>query len=181
MSPKSRPATFAPTVFALSLALVALGACGKDEAPAAKGEEAAKSEPAAEKAPAGEQAGGQGDAGEGGNDAPGETGKTEPGDGDSGSDEDEDTQGEAAPPLPEAFDQLGVAICDQYVSDYVACIGDKVPEAEREAQRRIVFDNLRSWQQIKKGSDAAAQSLQTGCKIAREQAKRATQQWGCTW
>ncbi|NVB41888.1 hypothetical protein G6O69_28920 [Pseudenhygromyxa sp. WMMC2535] len=96
--------------------------------------------------------------------------------------EDDDDSGEAAPALPASFEALGVELCDQYVADYSTCIEDKAPEAEREAQRRIIFENLQSWKQIKDGgSPAAEKSLQTGCKIAREQAKRATADWGCEW
>lgn len=88
---------------------------------------------------------------------------------------------EPPPPLPEEFEQVGVDVCDDYVSKYVACIGEKVPEAEREAQRRIVFDNVTAWKQTAAGGAAAEKGLQTACKIATEQAKRATQEWGCEW
>jgi hypothetical protein len=98
--------------------------------------------------------------------------------------EDESETGEAvepAPPLPAEFEQVGVAPCDEYVASYVGCITDKVPEAEREAQRRVVFDNITSWKQTAAGGGAAQKSLLTACKIATEQAKRATQDWGCEW
>lgn len=89
--------------------------------------------------------------------------------------------GEDQAPLPESFDEVGVEVCDQYVKDYVACIEAKVPEAEREGQRRMVFDNVQSWRQTAAGGSSAAKGLQTACRIAREQAKRATQDWGCEW
>jgi hypothetical protein len=84
-------------------------------------------------------------------------------------------------PLPEEFEKVGVASCDEYVVAYVACIAEKVPEAEREAQRRLVFDNVTAWKQTAAGGGAAEKGLQTACKIATEQAKRATRDWGCTW
>ena len=84
-------------------------------------------------------------------------------------------------PLPEEFEQVGVATCDEYVKSYVACIADKVPESDREAQRRVVFDNITSWKQTAAGGGGAEKGLQTACKIATEQAKRATQEWGCEW
>ncbi|PRP92176.1 hypothetical protein ENSA5_51230 [Enhygromyxa salina] len=89
--------------------------------------------------------------------------------------------GEDQAPLPESFEEVGVDVCDQYVKDYVACIEAKVPETEREAQRRVVFDNVESWKQTAAGGASAAKGLQTACRIAREQAKRATQDWGCEW
>jgi hypothetical protein len=87
----------------------------------------------------------------------------------------------ALAPMPDEFEKVGVASCDEYVASYVACIAEKVPEAEREAQRRIVFDNVTSWKQTAAGGGAAEKGLQTACKIAAEQAKRATRDWGCTW
>lgn len=91
--------------------------------------------------------------------------------------------GDAVPlePLPERFEPLGLAICDQYVSDYETCIAEQVPEAEREAQRRVIAANLSSWRQTLAGGEAGRRGLQTACRIAREQAKRDTQAWGCTW
>jgi hypothetical protein len=85
------------------------------------------------------------------------------------------------PPLPEEFEKVGVDVCDEYVGKYVACIAEKVPEAEREAQRRAVFDNITSWKQTAAGGKGAEKGLQTACKIATEQAKRATSEWGCEW
>src|SRR5690606_2023261 len=44
---------------------------------------------------------------------------------------DEDTEtGDAIEPVPEEFESVGVESCDQYVASYVACINEKVPEAE---------------------------------------------------
>ena len=89
--------------------------------------------------------------------------------------------GEELPPAPEAFDEVGVEACDEYVADYVACIDAKVPEAERDAQRRMVNENVQAWKQMASGGPSASKGLQTGCRIAREQAKRVTADWGCEW
>lgn len=109
---------------------------------------------------------------------------TAPGDGDDAGlgETGEDETGEPVdqPPLPDSFDKVGVELCDQYVVDYVACI-EKAPEDQREAQRRAVFDNVRSWTQTAAGGKGAEKGLQTACRIAREQARRATQDWGCEW
>lgn len=94
----------------------------------------------------------------------------------------ESDTGEEEPPvaLPESFEKIGIAECDDYVAAHVACI-EKMPEAEREAARRSVFDNLEAWKQTAAGGPAAEKGLTTGCRIAREQAKRATQTLGCQW
>jgi hypothetical protein len=104
-------------------------------------------------------------AGEGGTDTGTETGEEE----------------EEQAPLPASFDEVGVELCDAYVKDFVGCIDSKVPEAEREALRRQVFVNIAAWKQTAAGGESAKQGLQTGCRIAREQAKRATQDWACDW
>ena len=152
------------------VALALLSAC-KSEQPKEEGKGAAKVEP--------------------GKAAPVETGAPTPAEqpttaaapGETGGGEEETETGEAIeqPPLPEAFEKVGVSSCDDYVSKYVACIDEKVPEAEREAQRRIVFDNVTAWKQTAAGGGAAEKGLQTACKIATEQAKRATKDWGCAW
>lgn len=87
---------------------------------------------------------------------------------------------EPAVPLPDSFEQVGVDVCDQYVTDYGKCF-EKLPEADREAARRLVFENITAWKQTAAGGSAGQKSLQTACRIAREQAKRATASSGCEW
>lgn len=149
------------------VALALLSAC-KSEQTHEEGKGGSKVEPG--KAPAVEPA-----------PTPAET-TVAPAPGETGGDEETET-GEVVeqPPLPDEFEKVGVAACDEYVTSYVACIGEKVPESEREAQRRIVFDNITAWKQTAAGGGAAEKGLQTACKIATEQAKRATQAWGCSW
>lgn len=152
---------------------------------ACKGEDAgdgAKAEPKAEakiadtaKAEAGAGAGaddGQADAAEGSDDA------NTAAEGDSAT---ETETGEELAPAPASFDEVGVEVCDQYVADYVACIDAKVPEAERDAQRRSVNENVQAWKQMASSGPSADKGLQTACRIAREQAKRVTADWGCEW
>lgn len=100
----------------------------------------------------------------------GETGETET-----------ETGEEPLEPLPESFDEVGVDSCDQYVDAYATCIEAKVPEAERDALRRSVHDNIKAWKQMAESGPSAEKGLQTACRIALEQAKRATEAWGCEW
>ncbi|PRP99617.1 hypothetical protein [Enhygromyxa salina] len=154
----------------LALLIVSLSACK-----GAESEQKAETSVAAP-TPAPEPAQPEASAGEPGEPAGGvEAGGTEA--------EDETETGEEEPqvPLPESFEQVGVELCDTYVKDYVACIDAKVPEAERDALRRQVFVNIEAWKQTAAGGASAKRGLETGCRIAREQAKRATQEWGCEW
>jgi hypothetical protein len=98
-----------------------------------------------------------------------------------GTDTDTGDEVEPAVPLPESFEQVGVEVCDQYVADYSKCIAEKVPEADREAARRVVFENVGAWKQTASAGAAGQKSLQTACRIAREQAKRATATLDCAW
>ena len=159
------------STLALSLLSAFVFACqGSDPAPAeAKGAAPAPAKADADKAAVAEAKPDQATAegGGGGEAGPGtETGAGEEGD---------------AAPMPDEFETLEVDVCDAYVADYVACIASKVPEAEREAQRRIVFENIEAWKQMKASGPSAAQGLQIGCRSAREQAKRETQAWSCEW
>ena len=150
------------------------GCKGSEPAPAAKsdakadaksGEQKAEEKQADDAGAEGAQGGGEEQGGSEGSETETETGET----------------GEAAAPLPENFDKLEVEACDQYVSDYLACIETKVPEDQREAQKRVVFNNIEVWKQTKASGPSAAAALQIGCRSAREQAKRETQAWGCEW
>lgn len=109
------------------------------------------------------------------------TGTTTGGAGESESEDEDEETGEPAAPIPDHFDDLGVAVCDQYVKDYLACIDANIPEAERETHRRTLADNHASWVQTMKGGESAATALSIGCRAAREQAKSATTKLGCTW
>ncbi|KIG16007.1 hypothetical protein DB30_05061 [Enhygromyxa salina] len=158
-------------VLTLALLLVSLPAC-KGAETEKKADTSAASAPTPAADPAAPEAGG----------APVAAGEGEgEGEGDTGTDTETGEEQEEQPPLPASFEQVGVELCDTYVKDFVACIDSKVPEAEREALRRQVFINIEAWKQTAAGGASAKQGLQTGCRIAREQAKRATQDWGCEW
>jgi hypothetical protein len=100
---------------------------------------------------------------------------------DAGDETETGDEAEPVEPLPAVFEQVGVDVCDQYVTDYGKCIDAKMPEAERDAARRIVFENVSAWKQTAAAGAAGQKSLQTACRIAREQAKRATETLGCEW
>jgi hypothetical protein len=84
-------------------------------------------------------------------------------------------------PVPATFETIGIAECDGYVTAHLACIDTKVPEAEREAARRKVFETVEVWRQTAAGGASAQKGLSTACRIALEQAKRETQNLGCEW
>lgn len=161
-----------PRALALALLIVSLPAC-KGADPGEKAESAVAAAPAP--TPDAEQPEVAADPGS--VEAEGSEGETGI---ETGNEDEDEDEGEQAP-LPASFEQVGVELCDAYVKDYVACIHTKVPEAEREALRRQVFGNVQAWKQTAAGGASAQQGLQTGCRIAREQAKRETQDWGCVW
>lgn len=182
MASFARPSSLRRLVSTVSLASVCCAAlaCGASkEAPEADAGAKAKEEVKAKEAEVeAEKAGAeQGEPANTGP-APAEAGAdVDPPEADAGETEAEEPAG----PVPTEFAEIGVALCDQYVKDYLACIEAKVPEDQREALRRVVHENHSSWSRMKDNSPASAQGLQTGCRIAREQAKRETESFGCEW
>ena len=69
----------------------------------------------------------------------------------------------------------GVAECEDYLRKVRACIGSKVPEAQRGLIGSSVDATEKSWAAI---TDKAA--LASACKMASDQAKAAYAAYGCT-
>lgn len=75
--------------------------------------------------------------------------------------------------------QFGVAECDEYVSKYLACIGQMPNEAQTAA--RSALDQTRTtWQQIA-STDQGRAGLAAACTAAVDAARTATSAYGCTW
>lgn len=76
-------------------------------------------------------------------------------------------------------DKIGVPECDEYITKYLKCIEEKMPEAAREQTRKAVQQSIDAWKQAAEGpgKDTLAQT----CKTALETAKKATEAMGCEW
>jgi hypothetical protein len=86
---------------------------------------------------------------------------------------------EAAPVETAATgDSVGVPECDDYITKYMACVNDKMPEASRAAMMQD-FDQARaSWKQAAATPEGQA-GLAQACKTAHEAAKTSMQAFGC--
>ena len=70
----------------------------------------------------------------------------------------------------------GVAECDDYMAKVMACIDDKIPEAQRAVVKQGIDASKASWAAV---TDKAA--LASTCKMAMDQAKAAYGELGCTF
>ena len=74
----------------------------------------------------------------------------------------------------------GVAVCDDYLNKYEACLHDKLPEATR-AQFQTSLDAMRSsWVQLAANPQTAA-ALENACVQAKSSAAVAMQAYGCSF
>jgi hypothetical protein len=69
----------------------------------------------------------------------------------------------------------GVPECDAYLTKVMACIKDKVPEAQRKMMEDGIAQSKASWAAVTDKTALAAQ-----CKAASEQAKATYGAMGCT-
>jgi hypothetical protein len=82
-----------------------------------------------------------------------------------------------------APETLGVASCDKYIKNALACIG-QAPEANRAAQQQMFDGVVNAWKtQISAQGDAVKPALEQGCAAAYDGAKTsmATMCPGHTW
>lgn len=75
---------------------------------------------------------------------------------------------------------IGVELCDAYIASYVACIDEKMPEADREKARKALGEQVAAWKQTVDNGGATA-AVEIGCKTATAKAKGATKDLGCAF
>ena len=72
--------------------------------------------------------------------------------------------------------ETGVAECDEYLNKVMACIKDKVPEAQRKMMEDGIKQSKASWASVSDKSQLAAT-----CKQAMDQAKASYGAMGCSF
>jgi len=92
-----------------------------------------------------------------------------------------DEAGEAAkseaPAVAQASESTsGVPECDEYLTKVMACVNDKIPEAQRAAVKQGIDASKAGWAAV---TDKAA--LAKTCKMAMDQAKAAYSAMGCSF
>lgn len=83
---------------------------------------------------------------------------------------------DAAATTSTAAVDTGVPECDAYLTKVMACIKDKVPEAQRKAMEDGIAQSKSSWAAVTDKSQLAAT-----CKAAMDQAKASYGAMGCSF
>ena len=76
---------------------------------------------------------------------------------------------------------IGIPICDEYLSKYQKCLEDKVPAETKDAMKQAFQKGMQAWQAAAQAvqDDASKAALVNLCQEALEQAKAATDAYGC--
>jgi hypothetical protein len=76
---------------------------------------------------------------------------------------------------------IGVAACDDFLTKYDACLGSKVPEAQRAMYKASVDQMRKTWTDTAKNPSFKS-ALESSCKAGVEQLKTAlSTSFGCTF
>ena len=76
--------------------------------------------------------------------------------------------------------KIGVPECDEYISKYSKCIGDKAPDAVKEQMKKAFDTAVDGWKKAA-ATEAGKAALANGCKMALDAAKKSSEAWGCEW
>jgi hypothetical protein len=80
----------------------------------------------------------------------------------------------------QAADPIGIAACDDFLTKYEACLGSKVPAAQRTALQTQIEQTRKGWTELAKNPSTKA-SLEGVCKQTSQQMNAAMQAYGCTF
>ncbi len=86
----------------------------------------------------------------------------------------------STPAAPMAVAATGIAVCDDYLNKYEACLRDKLPQASR-VQFQSSLDAMRtSWMQMAANPQTAA-ALESACVQAKSSAAVSMKAYGCSF
>ena len=83
-------------------------------------------------------------------------------------------------PVATAGEKIGVPECDEYLTNYDACITGKVPEVARAQYKTAIEQTRASWKKLADNPQTKA-SLAAACKQAAEQSRTAMKSFNCTF
>lgn len=85
----------------------------------------------------------------------------------------------AAPAAPPASSgEIGVAECDEYLTQVQNCVDNQVPEDAKDAQRQALNQLRDQWRQAASNPTGRA-ALAAGCKAAMDNARSSLAVYGC--
>jgi len=74
---------------------------------------------------------------------------------------------------------IGVAVCDEYLSKYAACINEHGPEDSRKQMNELLAKSALRFKTQSAGPER--DSLEQACKAMLDAAKKTTKDWGCSY
>lgn len=78
-----------------------------------------------------------------------------------------------------AAEAIGVAVCDEYIAKYGACIEERAPEDKREVLRGSLAKTVERYKTQSQGPEK--DSLEQTCTAALNAVKQTSKGWGCTY
>jgi hypothetical protein len=79
-----------------------------------------------------------------------------------------------------AAQQIGVAVCDDFLTKYEACVSGKVPAAQQSTFKASIDQVRKSWSDAAK-NPAAKAALESSCKQTADQLKASLAPYGCAF
>jgi hypothetical protein len=90
------------------------------------------------------------------------------------------TSAPSAAPQTASAEKIGIAVCDDFIEKYDACVTDKVP-AQVRAQYTTMLSQWRdSWKKAAENPQTRG-TLEQACKTAMDQAKTQMKAFNCTF
>jgi hypothetical protein len=83
-------------------------------------------------------------------------------------------------PTTATAEKIGVPECDEYLTNYDACISGKVPEVARAQYKTAIEQTRASWRKLAENPQTKS-SLAAACKTAAEQSRTAMKAYNCTF
>jgi len=77
-----------------------------------------------------------------------------------------------------AAEPVGVAVCDEFLTEWAACISNTVPAAQKTRLKGHMDQARKSWTDIAKTPNGKS-SLEAACQQTAEQMKIALSAYGC--
>jgi len=84
------------------------------------------------------------------------------------------------PATTASADKIGVPECDEYLTNYDACISGKVPEVARAQYKTAIEQTRASWRKLAENPQTKG-TLAAACKQAAEQSRTAMKSYNCTF
>ncbi len=74
----------------------------------------------------------------------------------------------------------GIASCDEFLTKYDACVGSKIPEAQRAMYKTQIDQTRKAWIDMAKNPSAKA-SMEATCKQTIDATKASLTAYGCSF